>query len=40
MTASPFVLSAAQRGAFRLEAGRTTGTDLAACAGHGCDWHE
>lgn len=40
MTASPFVLSAAQRGAFRLEAGRTTGIDLAAYAAHGRDWRE
>jgi uracil-DNA glycosylase len=40
MTASPFALSSAQRDAFRQEAERTVGIDLAAYAAHGRDWRE
>lgn len=40
MRTRPFVLSAAQREAFRHEAGRIAGIDLAAYAESGRDWRE
>ncbi len=40
MAPSPFVLPAAQLDAFRAEAERTAGIDLAAYAAHGRDWRD
>lgn len=40
MTAHAFALSAAQRDAFRHEASRTDGIDLAVYAEHGRDWRD